>query len=213
MHVIKDMVRFSIGNYVASILDSAPVYVLPLIIIAYLGAPSGAYFSISFSISSVFGMVVGSTCYSLLAEGIHDPVKLRRDILKAARLMVFFLVPGTIIIFLVGKQLLGIFGHEYSENSLKLLWFFSLSWIPNIITMIYITIIRIKRDIGPLICVEASFSVIIIGMSCLLIPHMGLVGVGVAFLSAQVGIAIITGILLLRLEGFSFRRFISKNAK
>ena len=48
------MARFSIENYIAGVIYSAPSFLIPLMVVNMLGAESGAYFRIAFGIASIF---------------------------------------------------------------------------------------------------------------------------------------------------------------
>ncbi len=206
--VLREMARFSLGNYLAGMFGALPQHVLPLIIIAVLTTESSAYFYIPFSIAGILGMVVGSTSFSLLAEGSHDPSSLRRQVIKAAKFMLLFIVPGIIILVVFGEPILSLFGADYAQNSLWLLRLFAISWLPYAVFALYATILRVQNKVKALIYLWVFTSVFTLAGSYLLMTWLGLIGIGIAFLSAQVIVAMMTGPMILRMAGIPLRSLV-----
>ena len=200
---MNNIAHFSLGNYVARIFSTLPTYLMPLIIIAVLTTEASAYFYIPLSISGILAMVAGSVSFSLLAEGSYEPAMLRSQVIKAIKFMPLLLIPGIIILFLFGKPMLSLFGADYAQNSLHLLWLFGLSWLPASLNALYVTIIRVQKRIKPLIYISALVSISTIVLSYLLMNWIGLIGVGIAWLSAQTIVALVVGPLMLRMAGIS----------
>lgn len=203
--IVNDMARFSFGNYAANILGALPTYILPLIIIAVLTTESSAYFYIPFALIGILGMATEGATFSLLAEGSHEPTRLRSQTIKAAKFISLFLVPGIVILFVFGDPILSIFGVAYAQNSLALLRLFAISCIPWTIIYLYTTVIRVQMRVKPLIYLYAFFAVFIIVVSYWLMKWLGLIGVGIAWLSAQSILAMVTGVLMLKMAGISLK--------
>ncbi|MFC1928295.1 lipopolysaccharide biosynthesis protein [Chloroflexota bacterium] len=201
--IVKKMSRFSLGNYVARSLEALPIRIMPLLVIGILTVESSAYFYIAFSLSSILGMIAGSTSKSLFAEGSYQPGLLRSQMLKAVKFISTFLIPGILILFFIGDKFLALFGNEYTQNSFWLLRFLALSWLPATINMLYISIIRVRMKIKPLIYIYAFTAIFIIGISYLLMNWIGLIGVGIAWLLTQSLVAMVVGPVMLKMAGIS----------
>lgn len=208
--IVNDMAHFSLGNYIASTFSALPMYVMPLIIIAVLTAEASAYFYIPFSISGILGMVAGSTSFSLLAEGSYEPATLRNQTIKAAKFISLFIVPGIIILLIFGELILSLFGVDYVQNSLWLLRLFALGWLPFIIITLYTTTLRVQKRVKPLIYLWAFFAVSTTVASYWLMKWLGIIGVGIAWVSVLGIVALAVGPMLLKMVGISvgslFRR-------
>src|SRR3990172_3522099 len=59
------ILRFSLVNHVSNLFWTVPTYVLPLIVLGLLGAESGAYFFMVWSITNIINMVPLATSLSL----------------------------------------------------------------------------------------------------------------------------------------------------
>lgn len=211
--IFKDMTRFSLGNYLASIINMTPQYVMPLIIIAVLGEEANAYIFIPFSIAGVLSMVIGSVSQSLLAESSHDRAALRSQIIKAAKLILVFLVPGITLILVLARPLLSLFGAEYAQNSVLPLYFFALMSIPHTIAMIYVNTMWAQMKVRPVIYLSIFNALFIIGMSYWLMNRVGLIGVGIAWLSDYAIVAIVLMPKLLKLAGIPLRNLLGLKGK
>src|ERR1700724_2868414 len=86
---------------------------LPVLVVARLGAGSNAYFYITWMIGSVFFMVSPSVSNALFAESVRAGSGLRATVGKALRVTSFLLAPAIVVMVAGGKLILGIFGHAY----------------------------------------------------------------------------------------------------
>lgn len=198
--VVTDMVHFSAGNYVAEIFDSVPGLLLPLMIVNVLSAEMGAYFFMAWAISRLLVAIPVSTTASLLAEGSHDPTKFRKDVIRSIKFASILLIPAIAGIFIIGDKLLLLFGTEYSQNALKLLWILALSAIPLTITRVYVTIKRVQLKMIPVIFVYVFTAIGSLIASYLLMVNVGLLGIGIAWLAVQSIMAVVVGWLVIRKE-------------
>ncbi len=200
---LKNMVQYSGGNYLASILSSMPVIVLPLMIVNILGPDHNAYFFIAWTISSILYAIPGAVSRSLFAEGSHANENFSKNVTKSIKFTYLLLVPAVLILILAGKWILLVFGQNYSSNGLKLLWFLSLSGIPISIVSIYISILRVRHKINEVIRIQAFEATAILVASYLIIPFSGIIGIGYIWLGVHGAIAIYV-LLTLRLRYSSY---------
>lgn len=183
--IVANMLRFSLGNYVAEIFRQLPGFLLPLLIVNILEPEVGAYFYIAWTIAAILFMIPHAVNFSLLAEGSFQPEKLRSNVIKAMKLIFMLLIPLILLIFFFGDVILSIFGEAYSENALKLLWVLALSAIPLALNNLYITIVRVQQHMKPLMSLYIFTASFTIGIGCILMNAMGLFGIGLAWILSQ----------------------------
>lgn len=179
---IKKMIIFSFGNNISGILGSLPIQILPLMISNILSVSDVAYFYIAYSISNVVLMIGAAITTSLFTEGSYETLNLRNNVIKSSKLIIVFLVPSIVLLIVFGREILLLFGQEYSKNAYNLLWLLSISSIPNAIFQVYATIMRIKKDIMPIINLTVLMALLSITLSYILLNTMGLNGVGFAWI-------------------------------
>jgi O-antigen/teichoic acid export membrane protein len=113
------------------------------------------------------------------------------------------LIPAIIILLLLGKWLLLVFGENYSDSALSLLQILALSGIFTGINTVYYTILRVERRIRELIALTGLIALAVLVGSYIIMPVKGIVGVGYIWLVAQ-GVLSIYVILVMR--QFKYRR-------
>jgi MatE. len=151
--LIKDMWRYSGGNYLTNLLSASPSLILPLMVVNLLGAEQNAYFYIAWMIAGLLSAIPGAISQSLFAEGSHFEEKLRENVTKSLKFTFLLLVPAVVVLILLGKWLLLAFGQSYSLNGLHLLWILSISSLPLAINHIYSGIPRVKARLKELIAI------------------------------------------------------------
>lgn len=188
--LIKDTWRYSGGNYVADLLSAASVWLLPLMVVNLLGAESNAYFYIAWMTASLLFAIPSAISQSLFAEGSHFEDKLKENVTKSLKFTFLLLVPAVVLLVVAGKWLLLAFGPSYSANALPLLQILAVSSLPLAINYIYFTILRVTGRIKELIIIWSFIATAVLSASYLVMPATGIIGIGYAWLGAQVVTAI-----------------------
>ncbi len=196
--IIKEMVNYSFANYITGILWMLPQTVMPLMVINLLGAEQNAYYYIGWSVASMLFMIPMAVSFSLFAEGSHNEEKLDVEIMRGLKLLSVILIPAIIILAIFAEKILSFFGPAYSANATKLTWILIFSAIPLSINYIYYGIKRVEMKMKTVIILAAFISCVTLGLSYLLLPRMGIIGVGVAWLSSHSTVAVFVVFSLLR---------------
>lgn len=188
--LIKDTWHYSSGNYVASLLAAASVWLLPLMVVNLLGAESNAYFYIAWMTASLLFAIPSAISQSLFAEGSHFEDKLKENVTKSVKFTFLLLVPALVLLVVAGKWLLLAFGPSYSANALPLLQILAVSSLPLAINYIYFTILRVTGRIKELIIIWGFIATAVLSASYLVMPATGIIGIGYTWLGVQVVTAI-----------------------
>jgi len=183
--IIARMMRFSLANYIVSLLWFAPTFILPLMVVNILDAESNAYFYVAWSLASVLFAIPISASFSLFAEGSIDEKNLDRNAKKSLVFTLAIIIPAILVIVFLGDKILLLFTSAYSENGTSLLRILVLSCLPLSITNIYFGFKRAKMQMGSVIALNAFMAVSTLALSWALLPRMGIQGAGVAWLSSQ----------------------------
>jgi O-antigen/teichoic acid export membrane protein len=183
--VLSKVLRFSFLNYMGDLFWNLPVLILPIIIINLLGAKSNAYFFIAWAISGILTMIPLSVGTSLLAEGASDESQLKNNIQRSLKMVLLLLVPAVILVWFLANKILLLYGGVYAENSASLLRWLSITSLPLTVNIIYFSIKRVQRKMKPVILMTVFMAIIVILISFLLLPRLGINGVGIAWLAGQ----------------------------
>lgn len=183
--VVNEMLHFSLSNYVANLLWSIPSFVLPLMVLNFLGAESNAYFYIGWAVGNILLMVPQVTSLSLFAEGSDNAKRLWQGVRSSLKLIFIILIPAIIVIFLVGDKILLLFGEAYAENATKLLWVLAISALPLSLNQVYFAVKRVQLRMRRVIELSALSMITILALSYFLLPQMGILGAGLAWLAGR----------------------------
>lgn len=186
--------RFSLANHVSNTAWHLPGYLLPLMVLQRLSAEDSAYFYMSWSMAGVLFGIPAAAALSLFGHASSTPKALGSDLRKALKFTLLLLVPSVTFLAILGDKLLLLFGKEYSTAGSKLLWLLVLASFPVSINFLWLSIVRVREKLWEVISVSSFVALGTLLLSYLLIPPLGLRGVGIAWLATQAGVALVSGI-------------------
>lgn len=189
-HTTSGMVRFSFANFIGDGLWSIPSWLLPLIVVNLLTAQANAYFYISWAMGGLLFGIPLAASFSLLAEGSHQQKQLGQDLMRSFKFVVVLLPPAIAVIFLVGDKLLLVFGKEYSEAGVQLLWILALSAVPVGVNFLYLTVARVQGKLKDIIIVSGCVALSTVALSFFLLPVLDIIGAGIAWLVSHTALAL-----------------------
>jgi O-antigen/teichoic acid export membrane protein len=189
--VVNDMAHFAFYNYAVTVLWSAPVLLLPILITNLSGPEANAYFYVASSIGSLLAMIPTAISMSLFAHASYDATDLTRKCVEAAKVSLAVLVPAVAGIFLIGDKVLLIFGRAYAQEGTRLLWVLAATTLPLTVNFLYFSVRRVQQRMAGVVAGAAWVLVVTLGLTTYLLPRVGLFGAGVAWLVAQASLALI----------------------
>jgi O-antigen/teichoic acid export membrane protein len=98
-------------------------------------------------------------------------------------------VPAVVVLLVGAPWILLLFGAQYAAESTTLLRLLCLAAVPQVVTNLYISIARIQRSMLAVILVQAIVAGIVMTLSLVLLRPLGITGIGLAWLVAQVSVA------------------------
>jgi O-antigen/teichoic acid export membrane protein len=94
-------------------------------------------------------------------------------------------LPGATVVALGSYLILWVFGSRYAETGAVVLALLALSAIPNVVTNSALWEARVRRIRAVQFGLPAAISAVVIVATFVLVPAVGIVGVGWAWLTAQ----------------------------
>ena len=134
-------------------------------------------------------VAVMSFSIPLVVEGAIAPAELAANSRRVLIHMMRLLLPAAIVLVLGAPYILRLFGNQYVAEGTLLLRLLAVATIPGSITLIYVSIFRVRRQNYALLCTLGTQAVLTLGLSLVLLPSHGISGVGIAVLSAQAAVA------------------------
>jgi O-antigen/teichoic acid export membrane protein len=182
---LRTMTRALIGHHLTTIGFVLPTWLLPVIVVARLSAQDNAYFFLTWLVGGVFFMVSPSVAAALFAEGSHDRDSIEHQARRSAVIIAALLAGPMVVMVLAGRLVLGVFGAAYASRGYALLVVLVISAIPDAVTNIAVAMMRVEGRFARSASLSISMSVTTVVLAWFLLPHLGIVGAGVAWLVSQ----------------------------
>lgn len=183
--VRSGLLRRGAWHHVANLGGQLPMLVLPVVVIARVGADASAFFYITWMIGSMFFMASNAIANALFAEGAAEPASLARQLRRASRVIAQILIAAMMFSVLFGETLLGLFGPGYRTSGYPLLLVLVLSAVPDAVTNVWVSRWRVLGRTGHVALVNIMMAAVAIGFAYLMTPTLGIVGAGWAWVLAQ----------------------------
>ncbi len=183
---LRPMMRFSQGNYAASVVAAAGGGLLPLLILEALGevgAKNAAYFYVASAVAALLSVISGSAFTSFYAEASYRNADRHRDERRALLLTAALLAPAIVVFWIFARFVLLLFGGasssyaDYATDPLRIL---TLSSIPAVANNLLTTRVRVRKQTLPLIVGAAIASSVQLGLGYVLLVAYGITGLSVA---------------------------------
>ncbi|MFF9124645.1 lipopolysaccharide biosynthesis protein [Streptomyces sp. NPDC014889] len=180
----KELGRFLAGDYTGSLFSLAVVYLVPVIIAAQVSSADNAYFYITTTIGGTVNLLAINMGASLTVEGSHDPARLAANTRAALRRMARIMLPICGLLFVLAPYILRVFGEGYANAATPLLRWFAVGALLRVVMETYFAVLRAQSRTAGLAWLQGLLCVLVLGLTLLLLPRMGLTGAGVAEISS-----------------------------
>lgn len=185
------LVRFVAADYAGMLCWMASTLSLPIVVTALAGASANAYFYQAWTIATALHLISGNMATSLTVEGAADQARLggygRSALIGLLRLLV---LPVAALVTLA-PVILHLFGPDYAAEGATTLRLLALAALPNAVIALYLGMARVRRRMAEVFLVQALSCALVLGLSALLLPRLGITGVGLAWLTSQGVVAIL----------------------
>ncbi|MEU8471048.1 lipopolysaccharide biosynthesis protein [Streptomyces sp. NPDC029006] len=180
----REIGRFLAGDYTGSLFSLAVVYLVPVIVAARVSSEENAYFYITATIAGTTNLLAINMGASLTVEGSHDPARLTADTRAALRRMARIMLPVAGLLFLGAPWILGVFGEGYAHAATPLLRWSAVGTVLRTVLETHFAVLRAQSRTAGLAWLQGLLCVLVLGLTVLLLPRLGLTGAGVAEVSS-----------------------------
>ncbi|MBC2878153.1 lipopolysaccharide biosynthesis protein [Streptomyces mobaraensis] len=191
----REIGRFLAGDYTGSLFSLAVVYLVPVLVASQISSAENAYFYIASTIGGTVNLLAINMGASLTVEGSHDPERLAENCRAALRRMAKLMLPVCGLLFVLAPWILGVFGPAYTEATPLLRWF-AVGAVLRVVMETYFAVLRAQSRTAGLAWLQGLLCVLVLGLTLLLLPRMGLTGAGVAEISSLTVIASVAAVKL-----------------
>ncbi|MER5943135.1 lipopolysaccharide biosynthesis protein [Streptomyces sp. NPDC001928] len=177
---LREIGKFLAGDYTGSLFSLAVVYLIPVIVAAQVSSEDNAYFYITATIGGTVNLLAINMGASLTVEGSHDPGRLAANTRAALKRMARIMLPVASILFFGAPWILGVFGTGYADAATPLLRWFALGALLRVVMETYFAVLRAQSRTAGLAWLQGLLCTLVLGLTLVLLPRMGLTGAGVA---------------------------------
>jgi|JI10StandDraft_1071094.scaffolds.fasta_scaffold05027_11 O-antigen/teichoic acid export membrane protein len=190
--------RASLVHHLGNIAGELPMYLLPVVVQQRSGATeAGAYFITSMVAVSFF-TVSSSLSTSLFAELSHDPGRQSELIRRSTRVLAPTLTMVIVAVAVIGDNVLEFFGTAITDDAPLLLLILAFSAIPDAVTNLAVARWRAMGDGSRSAILSVFMGGGAVVLAWYLVPALGILGAGCAWLAAQLGGAVAVAVVQLR---------------
>jgi O-antigen/teichoic acid export membrane protein len=164
---------------------SVGALVVPLIVISQVGAVANAHFQIAWQIVSALYLTVHLVVSPYVAEVATHPDKVASLSWRMVRMLAAVAVAGSAGLLIVGPLMLSVVGAEYRTGGQGLLQLAAVFIPLSVVGAAYEGFARAQRRLRLQLTVTSASTVVIIFGSLIGTRHLGVTGVGWAYLAAE----------------------------
>ncbi|MFI1682810.1 lipopolysaccharide biosynthesis protein [Streptomyces sp. NPDC020607] len=181
---LREIGRFLAGDYTGSLFSLAVVYLVPVIVASQVSSVDNAYFYITTTIGGTVNLLAINMGASLTVEGAHDPALLAANTRAALRRMATIMLPVCAVLFLAAPLILRMFGQGYADAATPLLRWFAVGALLRVVMETYFAVQRAQSKTSGIAWLQGLLCVLVLGLTLILLPRMGLTGAGIAEISS-----------------------------
>ncbi|HKS45682.1 MAG TPA: phosphotransferase [Amycolatopsis sp.] len=186
---LRELGRFVGPDYLGSLAWIAGTSLAPLLVLDLTDPGRSAVFALAWSICITLYQVPIAFGQSLVAHGVRNPGRLDAYHRQALRHTMEILAPVVVLVVAFAPFGLRVFGDWYADNGTGTMRLLALSAVPNAVVSLVVSRARVARRMTTVVVVLVTQSVLVLGFTALLVPHMGIVGAGLGWLIAQTAVA------------------------
>jgi O-antigen/teichoic acid export membrane protein len=192
------LLSMATGNYAGKLFTLAGNLYMPILVANRVSAADAAYFFVPWMVSLAIELVALNMMTSLTVEAATDLPQLRQLTRRALGQAMRMVIPIAAIIAIVAPWALLVFGSAYADEGASLLRLLALGMVPNVIVTLGITIARIEHKGRLVVAIQGTHCVLVLGLSALLLPSLGIDAVGYVWTASQTALALVLLATLLR---------------
>jgi O-antigen/teichoic acid export membrane protein len=189
----RRLLGFIAGDYLASLISVGITTLLPVLITVTLGPRDGAFFYVVWIIGTSLNLLPIYTCASMTVEALHGSADVHTAVRRVSLHLARILVPVALVTAVASPLILSVFGPDYATNGTDALRVIALSVVPFGVNVMTMAIARIRGRASEIILVQAALAVSTLALTVVLLQPMGVTGVAIAWLLAQLGVAAVLG--------------------
>jgi len=199
------LARFVAGDYLGSLFALMSTTLIPVLVAVVLGVEANAYFYLPWTIAAALELLALNMTASFTVEAARERAKLFIYARRVLGQLLILLALALSVILPGAPFLLQLIGQEYAGASVGLLRVLALSSLPQAVLMLAMSVARVENRVRTIVVLQALNCGLLLALSALMLPALGIMAIGWAKLIAQ-------GSLALLLLGTALRPLLARPA-
>lgn len=167
---------------------------IPLIVVARLGATAGAYFYVPWLVASILPIMLWSVSTSFVVESGFEPGSVLPLMRRTIRIAVLISIPTVLGLLTLGPAMMHLLANRYASNGTGLLRLVAVASLTNIVFVVYETLVWLEGTrIWRLAVVEVGYNILLISGTLVLMSRFRLDAAGFALVIAG---GVVSGVVL-----------------
>jgi O-antigen/teichoic acid export membrane protein len=177
---LMEQFGFSVASYASSLLNLAPLMVVPLIVLQVRGAEDAGYYYVAFQISSMLTALSYSVGEAMFTEASYDESRFPELLRRSGGIIAGVQIPAAAVVAVGSGLLLQMFGGAYATRAQSLLAVLAVGAVAVGLNTWASFALKIARRMKHLILSNVVYAAVTIGLAVLWAPR-GLVWIGWAW--------------------------------
>jgi O-antigen/teichoic acid export membrane protein len=186
----RDLSAFVAAEYLNHLVSNVVVFLPPLLVLHVLGATANAYFAVPWLVVSTTQTLLWNIVTSFIVQSTRRPDAIAHHARKTLVIGAAVVGAGTVGLLVAAPVLLGIQGPAFAAEGAGLLRIAALSLPCAGVVVFSSAFAMIERRLWRLLAVQSAAAAAFLGGSAVLMPRVGIVGVGLAYVVAQAALAL-----------------------
>lgn len=188
--------RFVTGETSGVLLWQLGTTMLPLLVVARVGATDGARFAIPWLLAQAVDLVAVNMGVSLTVEGAHDHGRVRELLRGLQRRCLPLIALAVATGVVVAPLVLQLYGGAYGHESVTVLRVLLVACLPRAVLVLAICAARAELALGRILVMQSALSITVPAVAWLAMGSLGVAGAAVGWLAGHLvatGIAVARG--------------------
>lgn len=186
----RDLIRYIGPDYAGGLAYLAATSLTPLLVLDLTNPRQSAAFALAWQICVALYAVPIAFGQSLVAHGASEHERLDEYHRQARRQTMRLVLPAVAAVIIFAPLGLRLFGGWYAGHSMVTLRLLALSAVPNVVVALAVSRARVARRMTTVVTVLMGLTILVLGLTVVLVPRLGIVGGGIAWLGGQLVIAV-----------------------
>ena len=202
----RKLASFVTAEYLTSLCGLLIAQLMPLLVVWKLGVKANAYFVIPWLANTALSVVLWNVGVSFVVEVVTASENSAKLLRRSMQLWATVVVGALVGCVLLGPLVLPIVGREYARHGVALLRLVGLTAPLLLVSMLYQSFAWLDQRVWWLLAVQVLSLAMFFILTFILIPRLGLVGVGWALLTSRLVAALLMiRPVLLRISAIGWR--------